>query len=280
MTGSGDSADVEGVVEMVAEYSGHNWEDANVFLAEGKTASSRDHRRIGNNTVLHRLEDGRIAVQLHDTDVILYSEDGSVVLESGGWLTVTTKDRMNRYGPKGWTVYSERGVWFVNHYPSGWERSKAERFFDGISTMGDRVVNPLPEDEVRKQDARRREILKDISGYVVKVREAYDQGWGKDPLEDRPVPDGGDCWFCYFGNEDGSMGDLGGNTSHLEDHIAEGYVVPSLVARALREKGYQAVAYMILDPESIGRAVRSYLKTRLLPKDSGSSPKMREGVDA
>jgi hypothetical protein len=70
-------------------------------------------RKLGNNTYLERRGDGSIAVKLHDTDVVTYRADGSIVLDSGGWLTVTTKDRMNEHGPQGWRVYSVRGVWFV-----------------------------------------------------------------------------------------------------------------------------------------------------------------------
>ena len=50
-------------------------------------------RRIGNNTWLHRLEDGNVAMLLHDTDIVIWTADG-ISLDSGGWKTPTTKDRM------------------------------------------------------------------------------------------------------------------------------------------------------------------------------------------
>lgn len=53
-------------------------------------------------------------VRLHKTNVVTFHSDGSIVLDSGGWKTVTTKDRMNRALPEGWSVYSDRGVWYLD----------------------------------------------------------------------------------------------------------------------------------------------------------------------
>jgi hypothetical protein len=52
-------------------------------------------RPVENNTTIIRRDNGDLAVRLHDTDVVTYHADDSVTLDSGGWLTVTTKDRMN-----------------------------------------------------------------------------------------------------------------------------------------------------------------------------------------
>lgn len=73
-------------------------------------------RKLENNTYLERRDlDSTIAVRLHSTDVITFHSDGRVVLDSGGWWTVTTRDRINRYMPDGWCVWSERGQWLLGH---------------------------------------------------------------------------------------------------------------------------------------------------------------------
>ena len=60
------------------------------------TGRCRERRKMENNTYLVRRIDGGIAVRLHNTDVLLFRPNGSIVLNSGRWRTTTTKDRMNR----------------------------------------------------------------------------------------------------------------------------------------------------------------------------------------
>ena len=52
-----------------------------------------------------------IAVLFHGTAVVTYHPDGSVTLDSGGWLTSTTKQRINAYTRA--PVYSVKGKWLV-----------------------------------------------------------------------------------------------------------------------------------------------------------------------
>jgi hypothetical protein len=65
-------------------------------------------------------EGGMKHIKYHSTDVVSFSPT-QVILRSGGWLTVTTKKRMNdtsrEYG-LGFDVYQKRGDWFVK-LPSG-----------------------------------------------------------------------------------------------------------------------------------------------------------------
>lgn len=69
---------------------------------------------LANNTRLERVpqQDGpdAYAVRLHSTNILTFYSDGRVRLETGGWPTATTKDRLG-YGP--WTVYSERKAWRI-----------------------------------------------------------------------------------------------------------------------------------------------------------------------
>jgi len=69
------------------------------------------YRKLENHTYLWPTRDGSYAVRLHATDVVTIHADGTFTLDTGGWYTVTTKDRINRYSPA--RVYSERGVWCV-----------------------------------------------------------------------------------------------------------------------------------------------------------------------
>ena len=55
----------------------------------------RDHNiRTGNTEV--RFHDGRTIVRLHSTDIVdVDTTDNTITLNTGGWNTVTTKERMN-----------------------------------------------------------------------------------------------------------------------------------------------------------------------------------------
>lgn len=75
--------------------------------------------------------DYRFVIRLHDTDIItitgiaylpdkeLYLDDSSLsyssiyTLNTGGYYTATTKDRLNRYTPHNITVYQKDFDWYV-----------------------------------------------------------------------------------------------------------------------------------------------------------------------
>jgi hypothetical protein len=57
----------------------------------------------------------KTAIRYHDTDVVTIYSD-CVVLNTGGWFTVTTKRRMNQASKEynlGFSVWSKQGRWFV-----------------------------------------------------------------------------------------------------------------------------------------------------------------------
>lgn len=73
-------------------------------------------RKLERNTYLERRDFFSIAIRLHGTDVLTFHEDGSIEVNTGGWNTVTTRDRINRYLPKPWHVYGERGATILSNY--------------------------------------------------------------------------------------------------------------------------------------------------------------------
>lgn len=186
-----------------------------------------DRRKVANNTYAIRRDDDTIAIRLHETDVVTVTRDNRVRLETGGWYTVTTKERINRYIP-GWTAYSDRGTWYVRHYAAGWENSEAVRFFDGITIdlTTNEIVNPPADDAFDELDARNAEIEKAISRYVdgftpeeaQRLIDAWKAGEGT----------AGDPWCCLMVAEDGSR-PLAEGSDHLRLHIDEGYRFLSLL---------------------------------------------------
>ena len=82
------------------------------FSAE-RELGNRDTRKVGNNTYLERdrWSPGTIFLRLHRTRIVAFHEDGSVRLNSGGWQTVTTKERLNWVS--GIRVFQQDWQWYV-----------------------------------------------------------------------------------------------------------------------------------------------------------------------
>lgn len=80
-----------------------------VRMVRGKT--NRDRRKVGNNTYAEILPDGSVGIMLHSTYVVKIHPDNSTTLNTGGWYTTTTKDRINQYAPV--RVFQRRGEWML-----------------------------------------------------------------------------------------------------------------------------------------------------------------------
>lgn len=118
---------------------------------------------IAHNTYLERRDGGGYAVRLHDTYVVTFYSDGSVELDSGGWQTPTTRDRMNRCGLR---VSMSGGV------PSVSVQGTELPYADGIRLRGSVAHYPkTPAGTVQEIRARRRRVL-------ARARRAYE----RDPL--------------------------------------------------------------------------------------------------
>lgn len=93
-----------------------SWKEANQLLDGADGAS------VGNNTVLYRRcplglggEHSDIDLLLHNIVVVAYQSNGVTVLRTGGYRTVTTRDRLNRaLKGTGYQVHQHRGRWLVS----------------------------------------------------------------------------------------------------------------------------------------------------------------------
>lgn len=228
------------------------------------------------------------------------------------WDAAMNGDRYGRDGGRGYrqmnealALYGDRDAWqdaYITDYRAArasaklrkeWEERNTVQFFDGIEIDEQGYVTNAPPTE--GQVAHKAEIDKlkrTISKFVKLCCDELAAG-------NVPMPSAGDCWYCGLTKGDGvPIGDAmdtihadGSMTvqpshGHLHDHIEEGYVVPSMLVNALRERGYRdAGIYIFLgvNPEEgtmggrisrdiISRALRAYLQSRLVPDSSGSTP--------
>ena len=172
----------------------------NTYNELHKLAQTRK-RKLGNNTYLVVRGDGGYGIRLHDTEVVIHYED-RIVLDSGGYKTVTTKSRMNDYSPH--MIYQKNHVWYVNDEIP---------FEDDITlynngTIKGEGVNPK---ETIKLAKRVRQYSKDYAKEFIKGN--------------IPKPSNGDCWGCLFHKDDKPTIAKDHILSHLEDK----YYVPSML---------------------------------------------------
>jgi hypothetical protein len=102
------------------------------FEARRKNPRRRRECKLANNTVLVQHADGRLAVRLHETDVVTFHGDGSATLNSGGWQTFTTRDRMTSCG---FSVGLGGGVAVLYHGGRRWT------YADGMRVKPDGTVS-------------------------------------------------------------------------------------------------------------------------------------------
>ena len=181
------------------------------------TGRCANRRKVANNTYLERRDNGAIAVKLHATDVLTLFPDGRVLFDTGGWRTVTTKERINRFAPEV-TVWSNRGVWYAGVSGVGAEGDTVV-FAEGMVWDGEAFHGARTKEQLKAEQKERRDVAKFAKRYL----DALVAG-------DVAAPGAGDCFFCQFKPTDGS--DFGG-AEHLRAHVKESYLVPSLLVRVI-----------------------------------------------
>jgi len=105
------------------------------YASAEKFLGDRSQRRLANNTVIYgERPDSRalygereITVKFHGTAIVVYRPDGSIELNSGGYRTRTTLQRINQLLPPGLSVFQKNYDWYVLYRGKG-----TLRFSDGM----------------------------------------------------------------------------------------------------------------------------------------------------
>lgn len=264
------------------------WQEADDILHVHGNPQLREvkRRRVANNTYLERQGPDRIAVVLHTTDVVTYcrTDEGPVVeINTGGWLTVTTKARINDYLPSDLRVDSAaNGRWHLTTWNG--EREHVAWLNDG---MGIRraangrwhvVYGGLPDDQREREDRHNAKVNKLITAYIKYLLSHCRQGGttlNDKPIDLPPV----DCVQCQpvsVGNPLALEGRteppkvptgqivsdvLGAGSQHLIDHLVSREYVPAMIEASLFEIGWGPSGYALSywSPRSLRRSLRQRL---------------------
>lgn len=205
---------------------GKSYAEWSEYLSHGRDKTDRPLE--GKTTRIRRVADDAVALWYHTTDVITWYEDGRIVLNSGGWRTSTTKQKMGYAA----VVVQTRGVWTLRWHDITYV------YKDGITLYPDGRVegagDPL-------ESSRLSKLLGQVSRYVSGYMDALLAG-------DVPPPSAGDCWDCMMrvSGTGVPLGESNHNTEHLTSHMKEKYYVPSLLHRAVEINPPSQVAMHIL----------------------------------
>jgi len=226
---------------------------AKLYQALADELAPRESRKVANNTYLqygslaplpsqaarrrdqeaHRV----INLRLHATNIVTVYPNGATAINTGGWNTVTTRDRINAFidshnigNGKPYRLTTNRGTLELRQARNGgsiWDKDADRWTIDREATIGPRggVTTDAPASLPDKQAKLRKRIRTFANLCTADL-----------PL---PMPDNGDCMYCHlFARSDGpgKLSTMGG-AEHFLSHMEEGYVVPSLVWNALIYNG-------------------------------------------
>jgi len=230
---------------------------------------STSSKIVDHNTVGYRRINGDRVIRLHLTDIMTFKANGDIVLNSGGWQTVTTKERMNKYLPFGWNLTQSKNVWCLGKGCWNDPERKEYVYQDGITILSTGGVKGAGENR-KELDKRLKQIKKYVDGYMKQLL-----------TRKLPQPGNGDCWYCLFKDKDGrTWGDLGNKSSHIIEHFKDKYYVPSLLMNAIKEipisdAASSSVGYWLkyhdqeckwfedIGKEQVRKSLTRYLKRRL-----------------
>lgn len=207
--------------------------------------NGRSSKKIANNTYLLQLEDNKIALKLHETNIIIFQPE-FVELFSGGWRTVTTKARLNKFAPV--QVDQRNSIWYIGD----------KLFQEGVKVdfRGNVISKTVSTTKVEEANKKIKAKIKKYATLVDKL------------TKDQMIPSNGDCWYCAFRDQEKkeTLGDLTENKDHLNQHFKDNYIFGSIIVNSLIEAGYQSPQVIIAMEvkDSIKRSLTKYLQKRLL----------------
>ena len=203
-----------------------------------KARNKEKGKKIDHNTYL-RKEENDFLVKLHNTDIIRISQKNVYTVNTGGWQTPTTKDRLNNYLPI--RLFQEKHIWYyVGPNPDtiyfDWKDKKP--FFEGLQcNLNGKVLNPPNQSKTEKEKAKRKKLDKMIKTYIQGfIEDIKKNGLGE--------PSNGDCFGCLMVSADKGIirGEMHKNEvmgfDHYISHFKEKYFVRSLLWKAIQERGY------------------------------------------
>lgn len=192
--------------------------------AASQFAKARDKtvgKKIANHTYVVQVGES-YAIRLHNTNIVTFHMDGSIVLFSGGYRTATTKERMNTaLAANRIHISQKNGLWYV-------ESGDTQALFTEHFTIKGGVI---PQSNAAAIEAAKKKIDKLVSVYI----KGFIQHIVENNIEQ---PDSGDCWDCLLKDAANPERPDPMGVYHYLSHFEEKYYVPTLFFNAVKERHY------------------------------------------
>lgn len=208
-------------------------------LMQGIEGVASSRKCTGRSTVRYTTSDGTEHIKYHDTVVLETRKDGSIRLDSGGFRTVTTKDRMNEY-QNIVRISQMRGEWTA-HTKAG-----SFPFVDGMEFRknGQLVGGQRAKSKAGAEANRKRRTARKIARYCTALKKEI----AKNGV---PRPEAGDCFLCRMPTK----------PTCLESHLDEVYIHGTLVYNAVKWADHNVEArYLVGHFSDAVNCVRRYLR--------------------
>lgn len=215
-------------------------------MMEGTGVPAKEAKVVARNTLRYRRPSGEEVIRLHHTDILVFA-NGAVTIDSGGWLTPTTRQRMNAFLPAPLCLYAGSGHWSLYRGEGLYEVP----YRDGLRvSCSPPYLYSLPEEDPDRPSPE--EIRRFVNGMKI-----------------APLPSPGDCWLCACDPEEKRENSSErrlpkGDREHLLSHIRENYIHGSLLVNAMRWAGYRdegiSVFFHMQEIKTFKRVLRRYLR--------------------
>jgi hypothetical protein len=207
-------------------------------------------KMVQNNTVEIHLKDGTRIIRHFHTNIVTEKPNGNFVLNTNGWKSYTTKERLNQYAPV--RIWQEKGLWYLSSGDYYDKDQTVTNFYDGIELDKDgNLISEVKTIDVKKIEKLKKRIKK-FSQKVLTV-------------ETLPIPNMGDCLMCRRSIDDKEITD---SNEHLWSHMVEGYLHGSLIVNAFKHAGYRdeqiGFHYRMNWRDRIQQVLYKYLRDRII----------------
>jgi hypothetical protein len=118
-----------------------------------KTGDVARGTKVDNNTWLVIYENGTIGVRVHKTDIITVTPDDTLAVDTGGWQTRLTQDRLGDWLPGGWRIYTQAGTWYW------WNYKTSTGTAENIDELGYKILQPFSSGDTITADGTLHPIL-------------------------------------------------------------------------------------------------------------------------
>ena len=179
---------------------------------------------VGNNTLQYDLDLVHERVIRHfDTDVLRFQADGTIMFNTDGHRSTTTKARLNEY-QNDVRIWTDKRVWYACAKKLIKWTGQDDKEYECLTPNRDET-HVIFADGMTYHPLRGFENcgVKPDPKLIKSIRKYADAFAASLPCD---KPDGGDCWICCANSDD---------PNHLMTHIEDKYYVPRLLHNALKE---------------------------------------------